>query len=82
MLVDGRSLSYDPPYGVDNKAGLQFIWHCHTYRSADLDQLMDMAARQGTPTSDCDAISTELLPGQRQLRIRDDVSSLGMLFKV
>ena len=84
VLVDGRSLSYDPPYGVDNKTGLQFVWHCQTFPTTDIDQLLNMTAQlySDNSTSACDDVSTEVIPGQRQMEIGDAVSALGLVFKV
>ena len=83
-MINGYSLSYDPLYGMDNKTGLQFVWECETFATADIDELIAISS-QSLPanlSSDCDDISTEVHPGQRQLKVGDEVAAVGYLFKV
>lgn len=83
-VIDGYSLSYDPVYGMDNKTGLQFVWQCQTFSTTDIDELVAISS-QPLPaklSSNCDDISTEILPGQRQLRVDGGAKAAGYLFKV
>ena len=77
-------MSYDPLYGIDNKIDLQFVWQCKSFDTADFDELVAVASQPfpfGLDT-DCDDISTEVLPGRRQLKVDGGVNAVGYLFKV
>ena len=83
-LVNGYNMSYDPSYGIDNKIDLQFVWQCKSFDTADFDELVAVASQPfpfGRDT-DCDDISTEVLPGRRQLKVDGGVNAVGYLFKV
>ena len=83
-IVDGYSLSYEPLYGIDNKDGLQFAWQCMTLNTADFDELVAVSSQPLPPDidTDCDEISTEILPGRRQLKVGGGVTAVGYVFKV
>ena len=83
-IVDGYSLSYEPLYGIHNKDGLQFVWRCMTLNTADFDELVAVSSQPLPPDidTDCDEISTEILPGRRQLKVGGGLIAVGYVFKV
>ena len=82
--IDGISLSYDPVYGIDNKAALEFVWECETFDTKNIEELVNVSAQSlpANPSSNCDDISTEKETGKRQLQVADSIDAAGYLFKV
>ena len=82
--IDGISLSYDPVYGIDNKAALEFVWECETFDTKNIEELVNVSAQSlpANPSSNCDDISTEKERGKRQLQVADSIDAAGYLFKV